>query len=105
GPNHPLTAGVLASMGEMKLEQKQYAQAEPILLEATGIYEKSPLKDWRLDYAQAMHAEAIAHVGRQAEAGPVLSSAYAALVRKKNLIPVEKRSIVDTVKGWKLHLQ
>jgi len=105
GPNHPLTAGVLASMGEMKLEQKQYAQAEPILLEATGIYVKSPLKDWRLDYAQAMYAEAIAHLGRQAEAGPILSSAYAALVRKKNLIPAERRSIVDTVQTWQLPLQ
>jgi tetratricopeptide (TPR) repeat protein len=104
GPNHPLTAGVLASMGEMKLEQKQYAQAEPVLLEAIGIYEKSSPKDWRLDYAQAMHAEAIAHLGRQAEASPVLSSAYTALVRKKNLIPAEKRSIVDTVQDWKLHL-
>ncbi|HTR39951.1 MAG TPA: serine/threonine-protein kinase [Bryobacteraceae bacterium] len=105
GPNHPLTANVLVSMGEMKLEQKQYSQAEPILLEAIGIYEKSPLKDWRLDYSQAMRAEVIAHLGRRAEAGPLLSSAYDALVQKKNLIPAEKRSIVDTVQSWKLRLQ
>ena len=104
GPLHPTTANVLASLGEMKLEQKHFAEAESLLREAIGIYEKSAPTDWRRYHAQAMLGAALAGLGRRVEAGPLLTSAYESLLRKKDSIPSEKRRILDTVLSWKSQL-
>jgi serine/threonine protein kinase/Tfp pilus assembly protein PilF len=105
GPNHPTTASVLASLGEMKLEQGHYAEAEPPLREAIRIYEKSAPGDWRRYYAQAMLGAVLAGLGRRAEAGPLVASAYQALLPKKDSIPSEKRQILDTVQDWKSRIR
>src|SRR5207253_2392856 len=104
GPNHPTTANVLASLGEMKLEQKRYADAEPLLREAIAIYEKSAPTDWRRSYTQAMLAATLAGLGRRTEAAPLLANAYQTLLQKKDSIPSQKRPILDTVRDWKSQL-
>ena len=96
---------VLASLGEMKLEQGHYAEAEPPLREAIRIYEKSAPGDWRRYYAQAMLGAVLAGLGRRAEAGPLVASAYQALLPKKDSIPSEKRQILDTVQDWKSRIR
>jgi tetratricopeptide (TPR) repeat protein len=104
GPNHPDTAATLATWGEMKLAQNDYAEAERLLTEALSIYEKSSWADWRAAYAQAMEASAIAGLGRRAEARPLAAAAHAALSQQKETIPAEKRQILDTVTRWKAEI-
>jgi len=105
GPNHPTIAHVLVSLCEMKLEQKKYSEAEPLLKEASGIYEKSAPNDWRRYYALAMRGEAMAQLGHPAEAGPMLASAYEALLPRKEQIPAEKRQVLDKIKTWQLQVE
>jgi tetratricopeptide (TPR) repeat protein len=101
GPNHPLTAATMVSLGQMLFDQKREAEAEPLLREAVGIYEKSAPGDWRRDFSQAMLAESLARRGRTSEAAPILASSYDALMKKKGSIPLERRQVLDTVLQWK----
>jgi hypothetical protein len=82
-PNRQATARVLASSAEMKLEEKRFAEAEPIIREAIRAFEKSAPTEWRRYYSQAMLGSVLEQTGRRAEAAPLLESAYQALVLKK----------------------
>jgi len=104
GPYHPTIASVLVSWSEMKLEQELYAEAELLLRDAAGIYERAASTDWRRDYAQALRGAALAGLGQRAEGGQLLTSAYAALVTKKELIPAERQPVLQAIEHWKSQL-
>jgi hypothetical protein len=101
---HPATAAVLASLAEMKLEQRRYTAAEPLVREALTIEEKAAPGSWRQYYAQAMLGAALAASGHTADARPLLTSAYAALVAKKNSIPSDKQNVLESVRRWQSQL-
>jgi hypothetical protein len=57
------------------------------------------LRDWRRNYAQALRGAAIAGLGRRDEAVPIVASAHEALARKKDVIPAERRFILQAVES------
>jgi tetratricopeptide (TPR) repeat protein len=97
---HPTVATLLVTFGEMKLEQKQYAEAESLLLDASAIYDKAASTEWRRSYAQAMRGAALAGLGKRAEAAPLVTSAYNTLVKKRDVIPAERQSLLPKVEAW-----
>jgi len=105
GANHPTIAHVLVSFGEMMLEQRRYTEAESLLHDAAGIYEKAASSDWRRDYAQALRGAALAALGRRNEGGPLVASAYEALVGKKDVIPAERQPVLPAVENLKSQLR
>ena len=98
---NPYTAQALASLGELKLEQRAYADAEKFLREAVQAREKQSPDTWERWHAQAMLGAALAGLGRRSEAAPLLASAHDALLQKKDSIPAERLPILEEVRNWK----
>jgi tetratricopeptide (TPR) repeat protein len=104
GPQHPNTVRVLISLGEMKLEQKRYAEAQEVLREALAIQEKTSQTDWRHYQTQALLGETLALSGHPDDGRSLLTAAYDGLSQKSSTIPFDQRRIVDTVRDWKSRL-
>jgi tetratricopeptide (TPR) repeat protein len=94
GPQHPLTALALGSLGELRLGQRQYSDAEPFLHEALIKYEKLP-DGWRRYRIQSLLGGSLAGQRKYIEAEPLLLSGYQGMIQRQGAAPIEARPDVE----------
>jgi tetratricopeptide (TPR) repeat protein/predicted Ser/Thr protein kinase len=100
GDENSYTAQALASIGELRLDQQKYADAERPLREALHAREKTGPDGWERFYAQCMLGASVAGQGRRSDARPLLDSGYQGLVSRDREIPAEYRMNLERVRGW-----
>jgi tetratricopeptide (TPR) repeat protein len=86
------TAGALATLGLVLLQQRKFAEAEPVLRECVAIREKVLADQWPLFNARSMLGEALLGQRRLAEAEPLLVQGYEGLKAREASIPAQVRS-------------
>ncbi len=94
-PEHPRIARVLASLGELKLAQDNYSDAEAYLRQALQIRDKATPNAWERYYAQSLLGDALAGQRKYAEAEPLLLSGYRGLLQRRDLMPFESKANVQ----------
>jgi tetratricopeptide (TPR) repeat protein len=95
GPDNPYTAQVLESLGQLKLEQHAYADAEKLLREAVRAREKRSPNTWERYWGQSMLGASLVGLGRHDEAKPLLTSGYQGMLERQNTIPAENRRALE----------
>ncbi len=65
GPNHPATAAALTTLAELLIEQKRFAEAEPLLKRALAIREKAKGGDGDVAEAHQQSRQALREAGAQ----------------------------------------
>ena len=83
------------SLGEIKLERRAYADAEPLLRKAVEGYRKANATTWSRYYAECLLGASLAGLGRRSEGEPLLTAGYQNLLQRRDSIPFEYRSILD----------
>jgi hypothetical protein len=84
----PQLAGILAQMGLGLLEQKNWADAEPLLRECLAIRANKEPEDWRTFNTQLMLGGALLGQKRYAEAEPLLLAGYQGMKQREKAIPL-----------------
>jgi hypothetical protein len=108
GSAHPDTLDDMASLAEVRLEEKKYADAEPLLREALAGYEKTAPGSWPQYRSQSLLGASLAAQTKFAEAESLLVEGYRGMIQKTEAIPFEYRSgigqaglrIVQFYEGW-----
>jgi WD40 repeat protein/serine/threonine protein kinase/tetratricopeptide (TPR) repeat protein len=84
-------ASVLVQIGSALLEQKQWAEAEPLLRECLAIREKQDPEDWKTFSTQSALGGALLGQKRYAEAEPLLLRGYQGMKEREKTIPPQGR--------------
>jgi eukaryotic-like serine/threonine-protein kinase len=93
GPSHPDTISTMALLGDVRLQQKNYAGAEAVLREAQNSKEKPG--SWEQYWSQNLLGASLAGQSRYAEAEPLLVSEYQGMIQREASIPLEDRPVVS----------
>ncbi len=83
----PQLAGLLAQIGMGLLEQKKWAEAEPLLRECLAIREKTQAENWLTFNTKSMLGEALVGQKKYAEAEPLLLAGYEGMKKREKTIP------------------
>jgi tetratricopeptide (TPR) repeat protein len=83
----PQLAGLLGQIGLGLLEQKKWAEAEPLLRECLAIREKKEPDDWRTFNTQSMLGGALRCQKKYADAEPLLLKGYEGMMKRQAKIP------------------
>ena len=83
----PQLAGLLAQIGMGMLEQKNWAEAEPLLRECLAIREKKESEDWRTFNTKSMLGALLLGQKKYADAEPLLVAGYNGLKQREKTIP------------------
>ena len=105
GEKHPNTANGLALLGEMKMDEKQYGEAEMLLRQALSIQETEAPNEWKRFYNQGLLGEVLNRVGQRTEAKVLLQSAVEGLLQRQETIPHEKEPAIEAIKRWNSKFQ
>ena len=95
GSNTTYTAQVLAALGEVKLEQHAYADAEKRLREAVQIRQQKSPDAWERYYAESLLGASLWSSGKYSEARPLLTAGYQGMLRQQSSIPAEYRPALE----------
>ena len=76
----------LAALGEKLLELKQWKKAEPLLRKCLAVRKRIPMDTWPQYYTASALGEALAGLGRFAEAEPLVLSGYEGVEARKETI-------------------
>jgi len=107
GPDHSATIDTLGAIGELRLQQRQYSEAERLLREALSGQNKMG-ESWTKYKYQALLGRSLAGQGKYGEAEPLLLSGYDGLVGREASIPWDARpnvgqaaaSIIQLYRDW-----
>jgi serine/threonine protein kinase/tetratricopeptide (TPR) repeat protein len=80
-------AGLLAQIGGVLLERKQWPSAEPLLRECLTIREKKEPDDWRTSNTQSLLGGALLGQKKFADAEPLLRKGYEGMKARAEAIP------------------
>jgi hypothetical protein len=83
----PQLGGLLAQIGMGLLEQKKWAQAEPLLRESLTIREKTQPDAWNTFNGKAMLGGALLGQKKYAAAEPLLLAGYQGMKKREKTIP------------------
>jgi tetratricopeptide (TPR) repeat protein len=83
----PQLAGMLAQIGLGLLEQKKWAEAEPLLRECLAIREKQEPDDWRTFNTNSILGGALLGQKKYADAEALLISGYEGMKKREKTIP------------------
>jgi hypothetical protein len=98
GADSPAYAGELESLGQNLLQQKKWADAEPVLRESLGICEKKEPDDWRTFNTMSVLGGALLGQKKHAEAEPLLLKGYEGMRAREDKIPEPaKKRIPDAL--------
>jgi len=103
GPTNPNTLVVLVSLARIKLNARQFAEAESFSREAVRGYEQQRSDAWQRYYAMSLLARSVVADAKAADADPMLTKAYEGLVRKRASIAVENLDALEEVKRLITH--
>jgi serine/threonine protein kinase/tetratricopeptide (TPR) repeat protein len=90
-PNSPYLAGLLAQVGLAHLEQKKWAEAEPLLRESLAIREQLQPDAWTTFNTKSMLGGALVGQKKYADAEPLLLAGYEGMKKQQAKIPPEGR--------------
>jgi hypothetical protein len=82
-------------MGRMRLQQRRYVEAEPLLREALSGQEKKSPDAWERYDSQSMLGASLAGQRKYGEAEPLLLAGYQGLVRREAAIPWPNRPALE----------
>jgi tetratricopeptide (TPR) repeat protein len=95
GPAHPDTLEALSSLADVRLDQKNYADAELLLREALTGYEKSDPDSWDHYRSQSLLGASLAGQRKFPEAEPLLVEGYEGMARQEEASALANRSEID----------
>ena len=87
GPDHPDTAGTMASLGSLLIEKRLFTEAEPLLRECLAIREKTKPDDWRTFNTRRLLGSALLGQKKYADAEPLLLKGYEGMKQREKSIP------------------
>jgi len=87
GAEHPQTVGTMANLGLAVLQQKKWADAEPLLRDCLAIREKHIPDSWLTFDTQSMLGGALLGQKKYAEAEPLLLKGYEGMKTREKTIP------------------
>ena len=88
------------ALAEIKLALRAYPDGEALIRPAIEVYRKGSPDNWRRYYAECLLGAMLEGMGKTSEAGALLTSGYRNLATRRDSIPFEYRSIVDTAAKW-----
>ena len=86
GPENPNTLSTMATLGGLRLQKKNFGEAELLLRECLAIREKTQPDVWNTFNAQAMLGGALLGQQKYAEAEPLLLKGYQGMKRREKAI-------------------
>jgi len=92
GPEHRDTTNVLSSLGQVRLQQQKYAEAESLLRDALTAYEKTVPDDWGRYSIQSLLGASLAGQEKYAEAERLLISGYEGMIQREAMISAPDRT-------------
>jgi tetratricopeptide (TPR) repeat protein len=98
--DHPNITSVLGSLGWIMVEQRRYAEAEPLLREALDGQRKTGPDTWRLYYTESLLGACLTGLGNYGEAERILLFGYKGMLARQNSMPFENREMLDEVRAW-----
>ena len=93
-PTDLATSKSLVALGEARLREQKYSEAETPLREAFRSYEKLNA-GWRLHDSQSLLGESLSGQEKYGEAEPLLLTGYRGLAEQQGTIPAESRSVIE----------
>src|SRR5262249_22288668 len=94
----PQLAAVLAPIGMVLLEQKKWAEAEPLLRECLAIREKKQPDDWRTFDTRSSLGGALLGQKKHEAARPLLLEGYRGMKEREEAIPaIGRPRLVEAV--------
>jgi tetratricopeptide (TPR) repeat protein len=87
GAEHPQTLGTMANLGSVLLQQKKWADAEPLLRDCLASRQKQMPDSWLTFNTQSLLGEALLGQKKYAEAEPLLVKGYQGLKAREKTIP------------------
>jgi hypothetical protein len=87
GPNHPDTLLIMANLGLVLLQQKKWAEAEPVLRDCLAGREKQIPNSWLTFDTQSMLGVALLGQKKYADAEPLLVEGYEGMKTREQTIP------------------
>jgi tetratricopeptide (TPR) repeat protein len=91
GPADPRAAGALASLGFNLVQQRKWAEAEPLLRECLAIRKRAAPDDWSTYNAQALLGGSLLGQKKYDEAEPLLIRGYEGLIARAAKVPTPAR--------------
>ena len=82
----------------MKVEQRRYAEAEPLLREALDGQRTTGPDTWRRYYTESLLGACLTGLGKYAEAEQVLRSGYKGVLARQNSMPFENREMLHEMR-------
>ena len=96
--NHSNITIVLVSLGELKLGQRKYDEAERLIREALDDQQKTSPDSWRRYYTESLLGSCLTGSGKYEAAEPLLLSGYKGLVARHASMPFENRALLNEVR-------
>jgi hypothetical protein len=87
GAEHPLTLGRMVYLGLVLLQQKKWADAEPLLRECLAVRQKQIPDSWLTFNTQSLLGGALLGQKKYAQAEPLLLKGYEGLKSREKTIP------------------
>jgi hypothetical protein len=87
GAEHPQMLGTMANPGSVLLQQKEWADAEPVLRDCLPVREKQMPDSWRTFNAQSQLGGALLGQKKYAKAEPLLVKGYEGMKTREKTIP------------------
>lgn len=87
GRQHPDTLETLRLLGQLRLDQKMYSDAEPLLRASLNGFEKLAPDKWKRYDVEAVLGASLAGQRKFSEAEPLLISGYEGLLQRHSTIP------------------
>jgi hypothetical protein len=100
GQDNPFTANTLCALGEVKLQQGDFAGASALLRVAVEHYRRRGVDTWRRYYTECLLGASLTGLGSSAEGRALLAAASPCLLQHKDTIPPDYRLILDEVRRW-----
>jgi tetratricopeptide (TPR) repeat protein len=96
GNEHPSTQNSLVWLGRARLQQHKYVQAETNFRQALSTYEKISPKAWQRYHCQSLLGASLAGERRYDEAEPLLLTAYATMIQRRDKIPAPSQPDLES---------
>jgi tetratricopeptide (TPR) repeat protein len=104
GEAHRDTTAILAALGEVRIQLRKYAEAEPLLRAAGSGYEKARSDNWRRYSSQSALGASLVGQRKYLEAEPLLLTGYQGILERETTIPAENRSDLEQARKWIVRL-
>jgi serine/threonine protein kinase/tetratricopeptide (TPR) repeat protein len=96
GPADPRIAAAMASLGSCLIQQRKWAEAEPLLRESLAICQTAEPDDWSTFNARALLGASLLGQKKYAEAEPLLIQGYTGLEARAAKVPKSARNYLSS---------